>query len=124
MPLSIQFAFWGIGRWLKSMGTEERMEVLISAISYVLKLDFLDGYRTTIAGVASMLSGLTLLAFAAAGDPRGDVKTGMEALLAGMALIGHAGKADKQLAELKAQTAEVKVQTAEIEQQRGRPAAR
>lgn len=73
------------------------MQLVISVLAYVVKLEFMDGYRTYAAGVASLLAGLSLLAFAFAGDPRGDVKGALEAIVAGVTIIGAAGKADKMI---------------------------
>ena len=71
------------------------MNVIVQAIGYLISLKFLAGYRSQLAGVGALLSGLTLIVLAAAGDPRGDVKTGVEAVVAGVAVLGLAGKSQK-----------------------------
>lgn len=87
--------------WFKSLTQGEKMNYVVTVLAYVLKLDFWAGYRSYIAGVASMLSGLALLALVVAGDPHGSVEGGVAAIIFGLKVIGDAGKADNQIAATK-----------------------
>jgi hypothetical protein len=89
-----KLALWLIWRWWKENGME--------FLGKVLRLDFFAGYRMYAAGIAGCLGGLTLIAFAIAGDPRGDLKEGFAAFTAGLYAIGQAGKQDRQIEATKA----------------------
>jgi len=97
MPWSVRFAIWGICRWFGGLTKGERMDVLISTLIYLIRLEFLDGYRTVLSGVGSIIFGIALIALAAGNDPRGDVKEGIAAIIIGVGIIGHAGKLEKNL---------------------------
>jgi len=102
MPWTAKIAAYSIGHWLKSLNEGERMTFFTSILIYVLKLDFLDGMRTTIGGVASVLFGIALIGLAAAGNEQGSVEKGVAAIVAGITIIGAAAKADKAIAATKA----------------------
>jgi hypothetical protein len=93
---------------VSSLGWKEKLAVVVlwrwakengmDFLGKILKLSALDGYRMYAAGAASILGGLALVALAFANDPRGDLKQGYAAIVAGLAIIGKAGKDDKQIA--------------------------
>ena len=72
-------------------------------LEHVIKLSFLDGYRSYLAGSGILLSGAALLLNQVAGGvyDHDTVEKGIAAILAGMAVIGHAGKQEKIAAATK-----------------------
>ena len=77
------------------------MALIIRMLTSLVKLSFLDGYRTYLAGAGAIVSGAALVLLAAGNDPHGDVEKGVEAIIAGLALIGIGGKMEKQIAAAK-----------------------
>jgi hypothetical protein len=69
------------------------------AISYVIKLEFLDGYRSYIAGAGMTLTGVGLIANQVATGvyDYDTMEKGVGLVLAGLAVLGHAGKQEKLL---------------------------
>ncbi len=76
------------------------MNKLMSFIlSYVVKMDFLDGYRSYIAGAGFVLGGAAIIANQVAGGVWDDatMEKGLASLFAGFAILGRAGKSDKMI---------------------------
>lgn len=84
-----KLAAWLLLRWAKENG--------MGFLGKVLRVEYFSGQRMYAAGVAAILGGLTLVALYIAGDPRGDLKEGWIAIVGGLAILGKAGKDEKQL---------------------------
>lgn len=77
--------------------------LVVFAIDHVLKLKFLDGYRTYAAGAFLMLGGLATFAheFATGTFDSDTTQKAFASVVGGLAIIGAAGKADKITAATK-----------------------
>jgi hypothetical protein len=95
MPWSVQVSTYWTLRWWKGLTGMERQRFVEALLAYGLKMEFLDGYRTYIAGIGFIGLGLYCLS-------QNDVEKGIAAISAGLGLIGHAGKQDKQVEATKA----------------------
>jgi hypothetical protein len=95
MPWTVQLAAKWAWSWFRDLRGGEKMQFIVSTLGYIVKLDFLDGYRTYLAGAGAIIMGIALVVLAAAGDPRGSIEQGVSAILAGLAIIGGGGKIDK-----------------------------
>lgn len=73
------------------------------ALTYVVKMHFLDGYRSYLAGAGFVLSGAALMLNQVAGGTydHDTMEKGFGAVLAGLAILGHAGKQEKLIAATK-----------------------
>ena len=81
-------------------------KLLDFVLTYVLKLQFLDGYRMYAAGAGFMLAG-TAMVLNEVGSGVYDHDTmekGIASILAGVAIIGKAGKDDKKTAAIRSTT--------------------
>ena len=67
------------------------------ALKYIVKMSFLDGYRSYIAGAGFVLGGAALIAnqVATGTYDHDTVEKGLASVLAGFAILGRAGKTDK-----------------------------
>lgn len=101
-PFLAKLGLYAVGRWLKGLSEGERMDLAIKILAYALKLDFWDGYRGYIAGVGSLLSGVSLILLAAGNNEHGSVELGVGAILFGIKSLSDAAKADKQIQATKA----------------------
>ena len=97
-----QFAALGVIRWFNGLTKGEKMKALTGIIGYVLKMDFFDGYRGYLTGIAAILGGLAVLVLYASGNPEAHVEVGIGAVLFGLKALSDAGKADKQIEATKA----------------------
>jgi hypothetical protein len=68
-------------------------------LANVLKLNFLDGYRSYIGGAGFILLGVGMLAVGIMQGTLSEATTGqaLAAISAGFGMIGHAGKQDKMI---------------------------
>lgn len=66
-------------------------------VSYVIKMHWLDGYRSYLAGAGFVLGGAALIANQVATGVYDDdtMEKGIASVLAGLAVLGRAGKTDK-----------------------------
>lgn len=73
-------------------------------ISYVIKMDWLDGYRSYIAGAGFVVAGVGLIANQVASESYDEAtfEKGIASILAGLAILGRAGKTDKLINTTKA----------------------
>lgn len=69
-------------------------------VSFVIKQEFFEDYRSYIAGSASIFTGLSILAYCVAQGvwTKETTGPGIIAVIAGYKMIGDAGKKDKALA--------------------------
>lgn len=67
--------------------------------THVIKMEFLDGYRSYMSGAGFLLGGLGAVAYQI-GSKTYDtdaIEKGFAAVFAGLAILGRAGKADKMI---------------------------
>ncbi|MBI5634876.1 MAG: hypothetical protein HZA15_15520 [Nitrospirae bacterium] len=79
-----------------------------------------DGYKTTIGGVGSILSGIVgiiSILFPDQGFPKIGIETSVAFIVGGFSVLGVGGKADKQKAAVVAQTAVIRQQNVLVEKQ-------
>ncbi|MBI5075616.1 MAG: hypothetical protein HZB62_10695 [Nitrospirae bacterium] len=80
----------------------------------------LDGYKTTIGGIGSILTGIVgiiSILFPDQGFPSIGIEASVAFIVGGFSILGVGGKADKQKAAIVAQTAVIKQQNVLVKKQ-------